>query len=248
MWQERNDERNLRTTVEGRTVSRSEEEWDERIRRMYERENEVEERDRGVFEVAIGERLGMNLRGKKIWVLKMVKWLNRKKSGKREKGNQADIRAIFQKQRERQQKSLEASEEVVKGVGRGERSEEQSIEERPLRTIESPTIESPGAKAWGSLRRPKKATRKIVRKETGSKKEGNAEEGEHSDKTIESEDMRKKVDQIRRGRQPKFKTDEATAGKEPEESPQTRKMSAKEREGQYSGSPVYGTGGTLCVH
>jgi hypothetical protein len=104
VWQERNDERNLRTTVEGRMISRAEEEWDERITRIYEREMEVDEKDRGVFQVAIGERLGMNLRGKKLWVNKMMKWLNRMKSGKKERGKQQDIRTMFQKQTERQEK------------------------------------------------------------------------------------------------------------------------------------------------
>jgi hypothetical protein len=136
--QERNDERNLRTTVEGRTISQAEEEWNERIIRIYEREREVDEKDKGVFQVAIGERFGMNLRGKKLWVKKMMK------SGKKERGSQQGIRTMFQKQMKKQQKDDEDGEGEEGGaVARSAALQEEQAED----TSRRPSPKSPGAKA-----------------------------------------------------------------------------------------------------
>jgi hypothetical protein len=195
MWQERNDERNLRTTMEGRTISRAEEEWDERITRIYEREMEVDERDRGVFRVAIGERLGMNLRGKKVWVKKMVKWLNRTKNGKKERGKQQDIRTMFQKQMDEQQ-----NEEKEGGAEEAKLPAPQ--EEQAADTSRRTSPASPGARAWGSLRRPKRAEGRIIQKRIGKRKEQQEKESEQGEVAMGKKEE-EKVDQIRRGRQPR---------------------------------------------
>jgi hypothetical protein len=141
---------------------------------------------------------------------------------------------MFQKQTEKQEKDEKDGEGEE---GAAEEAKLPAPKEQAADTSRRPPLGSPGAKAWGSLRRPKRSEGRITLKGTGENKEQQGTKSEQSEVAMGKKEE-EKVDQIRHGRQPKFKERETTEGGMPEESSEESIKGAKAGEGHQSGSPI----------